>query len=79
MTAYVSRDRHWRVRPIVLNGRQLLRVEHDSAQGFPIVTTGRRVGPTRGAGGWFHAADVRSIAEVERFVPLTELEEEPAK
>lgn len=88
MTSYISRDGHWRVHPIVIDTTgdgfvTLLRVEHDTCSiGIATHTfkdgPGLRVGPVRGPGGWFWADDVRSTAEIERFVPLSELVEEPS-
>jgi hypothetical protein len=67
---WLSRDGHWRVTVISLDGRTLLRVEHDRVQGTPL-----HVAPTRRQGGWFLAGDVSDVSQVERFVPLSELQE----
>jgi hypothetical protein len=69
-----SRDRHWWVIRIVLDEQALLRVLHDK----PVMPDGepsdRRTGPMQGPTGWWKKADVRSPADVERYVPLYELE-----
>jgi hypothetical protein len=88
MTTMISRDRHWRVRTISIDTtgqgfQALLRIEHDAYNiDIPLHTfkdgPGLRTGPVRGPGGWFWVEDVTSTAEIERWVPLSELTEEPA-
>jgi hypothetical protein len=76
-TDYISADARWRVRAIVLNGREWLRVEHDS----PFVNgklavhwDGKhRYGPVRTGRSWWLVNDVSSIAQVEEYVPLQSL------
>lgn len=72
----ISRDGHWRVTVISLDGQQRLRVQHDEPSGIPWHGGPNRYGPVKMAGGWFLAEDVRTPAEVERYVPLWELEDE---
>ena len=74
MTTWRSSDGHWQVRTISLNGRELLRIEHDTPV-MPVSATHGRVGPTQGPGGWWLQEDVATSTEVERYVPLAELEE----
>jgi hypothetical protein len=78
MARYVSRDRHWRVTSILLDGHELLRVETDQPV-MPVGEPAGRTGPIQGPGGWFKQEDVRSAAEVERYLPFHELEEEAGK
>lgn len=70
-----SADGHWRVSVISRDGEQLLRVERDS----PDVSVQRdcrtRCGTVQTGKGWFLAGDVKTPAEVERWVPLAELAE----
>lgn len=75
MTAWRSRDGHWRVHPIVLNGQPLLRVETDRPV-VPLTRSGLRTGPVQTAGGWFLAGDVTHVSQVEAFTPLAELDPE---
>lgn len=70
-----SADGHWRVSVISRDGEQLLRVERDSPD-VPAQRTGSsRCGTVQTADRWFLAGDVRTPAEVERWVPLAELAE----
>lgn len=77
-TDYLSKDGRWRVRAIVLNGAELLRVEHDS----PFVNgklvrhwggTAHRYGPERTGAGWYRIEDVTSVQKVAEYVPLDQL------
>jgi hypothetical protein len=71
---FQSRDKHWRVAPVSLNGVALLRLTHDTLEGTPVHQDGgKRAGSIRVAGGWFLAGDFRTPAELEKFVPLAEL------
>jgi hypothetical protein len=75
--AYVSRDGRWRVTRIVLDGRELLRVEAD----HPVMPVGEPrgcTGPIQLAGGCGKQADVANVSQVEQYVPLHELEEATA-
>jgi hypothetical protein len=73
----VSADGHWRVRAIVLDGRQRLRLEHDS----PVVNgkfvthwDGKhRHGPTITGRGWWLIGDMASVEQIEQYVPLDRL------
>jgi hypothetical protein len=68
---FISRDGHWRVHDIVLDGRELLRVEHDTVIGTPLTHA-----PRQGAGGWFWVGDFSSINQVAEWVPLANLTED---
>ena len=73
---FVSRDGHWKVTAVTMDDQPLLRVLHDTMTGTPVhQVDANRAGSIRMAGGWFWAGDVRSPADVERFVPLAELTE----
>ncbi len=80
---YVSRDGHWKVSEIILNGQHVKRVEHDDVlvNGHVVLHTtpgddGRhRCGPVKMAGGWFLVAEVHSPNQVAQFVTLSDLEE----
>lgn len=79
---YVSKDGHWRVTPIVLSGRQLIRVEHDSPRkpdGSLALHSDwagyQRLGPQRTGLNWWLMADVRSVADLAAYVSLGDLEE----
>lgn len=74
---FLSRDRHWKVIPVTIDGQGLLRVLHDTMDGTPVHQVDRnRAGSVRMAGGWYWAGDVKSPADVEQFVPVAELTEE---
>jgi hypothetical protein len=75
VTSYVSKDKHWRVTPISLDGQALLRVETDQPV-MPVSVTTGRTGPTQGPGGWWRQADVGDARQVEQWVPFSELTEE---
>ena len=73
-----SRDGHWRVSVISLDGTEYLRVAHDTAAGIPgglpVHQDGAgRAGTVRVAGGWFLVGDFTSPEQVGRYVPLSEL------
>lgn len=70
MTAWVSRDGRWRVEPIVLDGRQLLRIAHVE----PVVG-GELVQPVNLGHGWYLVEDAPSVARVAAYVPLETLRE----
>lgn len=80
MTTYVSADGHWRVSTRTMDGRALVRVEYDSPRvpghGVPVHPNGsHRCGPMRtSAHPWYLVADVASVDEVARYVPLGSLE-----
>lgn len=70
--AYISRDGHWRVHSIILNGQPLIRIEADHPV-MPVGEPAGRTGPIQGPGGWWKQEDVRHISQIERYVPLAEL------
>jgi hypothetical protein len=74
---FLSKDGHWRVKPIKRDGQDLLRVEHDSPAGMPFhqVDGNRTAFTLRTGAGWFLAQDAKSIEEVAKWVPLEDLEE----
>lgn len=73
---YISRDSHWRVSVISLDGTPLLRVETD----HPVMPVGQatstRTGPVQGPGGWWLQEDCIGSDQVEKYVPLSELLQE---
>lgn len=77
-TRYVSSDGHWTVTVVSLNGRQRIRVTHDTvllSDGHAVPAhqvDARRCGTVRMADG-FLVANLTDVAEVERYVPLAEL------
>ncbi|HEX3958064.1 MAG TPA: hypothetical protein VHZ03_15730 [Trebonia sp.] len=78
--SYVSRDGHWHLSVITLDGRELIRIEHDTF-GLPggkfapvLQDRTNRAGSQRTAFG-FLVADVASAADVTRYVALSELQE----
>jgi hypothetical protein len=81
VTAYQSRDGRWSVKVISVNRVQLLRIEHDTfalgdGRYAPTHSDGmHRCGPTRTAFGYL-VADVREVADVAVWLPLSELEEQ---
>lgn len=79
MPSWVSNDGKWKVTPISLNGVQLLRVESSSLQEAvkPVPGTGMvRPHVVKSAGSWYWIADVKTVADVEAWVPLEELNEQ---
>ncbi len=78
MSGYVSKDGHWTLTVIKLDGRQLIRIEHDTfalpgGKFVPIIQYGHnRAGADRTAHGYL-VADVASAAEVARWVDMSEL------
>jgi len=74
-TLYRSRDGHWQVRHIVLDGLPMLRVEADHPVMPAGVRPGRRTGPSQLAGGWWLQALCRSVPEITQWVDPAELEE----
>lgn len=74
MTSWRSRDGHWQVHPISLNGQPMLRVETDYPV-MPLTRAGLRTGPSQLRPGWFLAGDVTHVSQIEQWVPLAELEE----
>jgi hypothetical protein len=75
MALYRSRDGHWQVRTLVLNGRDLLRVEADHPVMPAGEAPGRRTGPCQLYPGWWMQAYCGSAPEIERYVKFSELEE----
>jgi hypothetical protein len=75
MTIWRSRDAHWTVRTISLNGRELLRVEADHPVMPAGEVPGRRTGPCQLYPGWWLQAEVSHVSQVEQFVQLAELTE----
>ncbi len=76
---YKSRDGHWTVSPVSLDGVQLLRVEHSEVQ-LPDGSNvpdhsfhGGLTGITQTANGYL-VAEVKTVADVSKWVPLAELE-----
>jgi hypothetical protein len=70
---YLNRDKRWRVTDMRLNGVRVFRVECR----HPIIPRDRgvrRSGPVATGGGWYWAADLRSEADIEQFVPRADLE-----
>lgn len=79
MSGYVSMDGHWHVSVVTVDDVQRVRVEFDAVimpdgRTVPVHwdRTGRRCGTVRTAHG-FLVADLRSVADVERYVSLAEL------
>lgn len=79
MTCYVSTDGHWSVRVIILDGKQLLRITHDTVEvpgGFTVPShwdrAHKRCGIVRMGDGYW-VADVKAVTEVEQYVPLGDL------
>ncbi len=79
---YKSRDGHWTVSTISLDGVQLLRIEHDTVQlldGSNVPDHsfhGGLTGITQTANGYL-VAEVSTVASVSKWVPLAELERQP--
>lgn len=73
---FISRDGRWRIEAISRDGIAYYRISHDGSEGIPIHYKGkRRAGPKYLAGGWLLVADVRTVEEIEQWIPLEELEE----
>jgi hypothetical protein len=67
---YLSTDGEWRVSVILLDGREVLRIESRSIENASTVP-----GIVTSEDGWHWVADVRTPAAVEEWVPLSELVE----
>ncbi len=72
---YRSKDGHWQIRPISLNGRQVIRVEADHPVMPAGEAPGRRTGPCQLYPNWWLQAYVGSVAEITRWVSPADLEE----
>lgn len=72
---FVTPDGHWRVRVIILDEHEVLRVETDILPPARHLRD-RRAGTVTMAGGWFWAGDTRFASGLSRFgVPVGSLEE----
>lgn len=75
-TRYRSKDQHWQVSVISLDGRQRIRIEHDTPHvpgiGVPVHDGVTRCGPQYTAFGVW-VADVDEVAQVESYVRLGDL------
>jgi hypothetical protein len=85
-TAYRSRDTHWRVSVIQLDGVQRIRIEHDTFQlpdgsYIPVhyVDGGTRAANVIRTAFGFHVADVRTAQEAAEHVDMSTLVPEVRK
>jgi hypothetical protein len=82
VSGYVSKDGHWHLSVISIDGRQVIRVEHDTVKlpdGHTVPVhqdAAKRAGIDRTAHGWL-VADVASVADAARYVDLSTLQEAP--
>jgi hypothetical protein len=70
-----SRDAHWRVQVIVLDGVQLYRVLTDRPVIMHEDIVRHRTGPVYMGHGWYLAEDIRKVEDISKYVSLEELEE----